>query len=95
MTHRTARRSLGSRSVRRSGIRTTRTKSGALRITNKPSIARLTWAVVEGKPKPGTPVAAKVKTERKSWIKRNKAREAIQTAYREKLEKPEGIANDS
>lgn len=51
--------------------------------------------MVEGKPKPGTPVAAKVKTERKSWIKRNKAREAIQTAYREKLEKPEGIANDS
>lgn len=81
LTHRTARRSLGSRSVRRSGIRTTRTKSGALRITNKPSIARLTWAVVEGKPRPGTPVTAKVKTERKSWQTRNKGRLPLQEAY--------------
>ncbi len=39
MTHREARKKLGSRSVRRSGVRTIRTRSGAFRKSSKPRVA--------------------------------------------------------
>lgn len=39
MTHREARRKLGSRSVRRSGIRVIRQRSGMMRKSNKPRVA--------------------------------------------------------
>jgi hypothetical protein len=58
-----------------------------MRISTKPSIARLTWALVEGKPKPGNPVAAKVKTETKWWKTRNAGRTVAQEAW--KLANPE------
>lgn len=86
MTHKEARRKLGSRSTRRSGVRVTRGKSGAKR-AGKPSVALLTWALVEGRERPVNPVPAKVKTDTKAWQKRNVARLPVQTAYAENLQK--------
>jgi len=94
MSHRQARRKLGSRSTRRSGVRVVKGKSGARR-AGKVSVALLTWALVEGKPRPVNTEPMKAKTERKSWVKRNKGREAVQAAYLENLTKPSEIANDS
>lgn len=95
MTHREARRKLGSRSTRRMGIAVVRLKSGSFRATSKPSVALLTWALVDGKPRPSGLVPAKARQDRESWKRRNKSREAVQNAY--KLANPEtseGIANE-
>lgn len=48
MTHREARRKLGSRSNRRSGIKARRTKSGAMRKTTKTRLAVAVWRLVRG-----------------------------------------------
>lgn len=91
MTHKEARRKLGSRSTRRSGVRVTRGKSGAKR-AGKPSVTRLTWALVLGKERPVNPVPATEKTAKKSWQKRNVARLPVQTAYALLVEKGAEIA---
>ncbi len=95
MNHREARRKLGSRSTRRMGIAVVRLKSGSFRLTNKPSVALLTWALVDGKPRPSGVVPAKVKTERESWKRRNKNREPLQNAHKLANVEIQGeIAND-
>ena len=46
MTHKEARRKLGSRSVRRAGIRNIRGKNGAMRNPTKPTVAVATRALM-------------------------------------------------
>lgn len=48
MTHREARAKLGSRSVRRSGVRALRQRSGKMRVPSKPRVAVAVRRLLKG-----------------------------------------------
>lgn len=48
MTHREARKRLGSRSVRRSGVRAIRQRSGKMRVSSKPRVAVAVRRILKG-----------------------------------------------